>query len=149
MESYLLQRCRKMSVFIFLRNMQNAFTRYDLELVLDLYEPPLAIIHEHRTVLVDTREELSARALQSLNDMKQAGITLFEIKLVSEIAVGSELTMVRYESTRHYRNGTKDLPAYEACVVRETKGKMKITASINPRSRWRENAGLPLTALGD
>lgn len=135
-----------MSVEVFLRELQDAFSRYDLEKMLSLYSPPLSIIHETGTVLVETPEDLRQRAVKSLQALQKAGIVFFEIKLISEIAVGANLTLVRYQSTRHYRDKSQDLPAFEAIVLRERDGKLGITSSINPRSRWRDNAGIPQPA---
>lgn len=132
-----------MSVDLFLGEMQSAFSAFDLERVVGLYSAPLAIIHERTTILVDTPQQLRERAIQSLKAMQNAGIVQFDLSLVSQTAVGENLTMVRYESVRRYSNGTSDLPAYEAIVVREIRGQLGITASINPRSRWRDTAGLP------
>lgn len=133
-----------MSSHTFIVALEKAFSSYDIQAATSLYDPPLAIIHEHGTVLIRDQAALMERAETSFRDLKKAGIVRFELALLSEVAVGANLTHIRYQSTRHYADGSKDLPAYEAVVVREVDGVMRITASINPRSRWREAAGLPL-----
>jgi hypothetical protein len=129
-----------MSIEAFVRSLETSFSSFDLDRVMLHYAVPCTIVHEQETVQIATEAALRARASDSLEEMYRVGIRRFELTALSAVACGARLTLLRYESTRHYADGRRDDPGHETAILRELDGQQRIVVSINPRSYWRDTA---------
>jgi len=121
-----------MSIENFLEEMRESFATKDTDRLCSLYCLPLAVIEENQNHMVNTHQELKMRTGFMVRLMEKANVIDLSFKMVSQVAAGGRLTMVRYESILHFKDGKCTLPSYVTMVVRETNGQFGVTASINP-----------------
>ncbi len=121
-----------MSVENFLEEMRASYVAKDAQMMSAQHCIPFTIIEETQTHTVTTLEDLNQRAEFIMSLIEQAGIVDLSFKLVSQMAAGGCLTIVRFENIMHFKDGTSTLPAFVTMILRETDGRYGIAATINP-----------------